>query len=164
MTSRSSTLSTGRPFDALDVAILEALQADARASLSELARTLSLSQPAISQRVRKLEEAGVIRGYHAEVDPAALGIGIHAIVRLRTTHAHLAAALERFADVPEIVSVHRMTGEDCFLLHVRTVDALRLEAVVDSVARFGPVTTSLVLREYPSKPIGADLLRTLRQR
>ncbi|GAA0305219.1 Lrp/AsnC family transcriptional regulator [Kineococcus aurantiacus] len=158
MTSKIKTLTTGRSFDDLDVRILEALQVDARTSFSDLARRLSLSQPAVSQRVRKLEEAGVIRGYRAEVDPSALGIGIRATVRLRTTHAHLKAALQRFGELPEVLAIYRLTGEDCFLLHVAAIDAHRLEEVVDSIARFGPVTTALVLREYPTKPVGAQLL------
>jgi Lrp/AsnC family leucine-responsive transcriptional regulator len=162
MTSRIRTLATGKSFDDLDVAILEALQVDARTSFSDLARRLSLSQPAVSQRVRKLEEAGVIRGYRADVDPVALGIGIRATVRLRTTHALLPAALQRFSELPEILTAYRLTGEDCFLLHVAAVDAHRLEEVIDSVARLGPVTTALVLREYPTKPIGARLLTSTR--
>lgn len=147
-----------KSFDLVDVRLLEALQADARASLSELGRQLGLSQPAVSQRVRRLEEAGVIRGYHAEVDAAALGLGIRAVVRLRTTHAHLKPALRRFEELPEVLSVYRLTGEDCFLLHVTAADAARLEAVVDSIARFGPVTTALVLRHYPDKVVGQALL------
>lgn len=158
MTSKFRTLRTGRSFDDLDVRILEALQANARVSVSDLARRLSLSQPAVSQRVRKLEEAGVIRGYRAEIDPSALGIGIRATVRLSTTHAHLNTALQRFGELPEVINVYRLTGEDCFLLHVAASDAHRLEAVIDSIARFGAVTTALVLREYPAKPIGAELL------
>lgn len=161
MNAKLGGLKTGRSFDDLDVRILEALQADARVSFSDLARQLSLSQPAISQRVRKLEEAGVIRGYHAEVDPAALGIGIQATVRLRTTHAHLDAALQRFSALPEVLAIYRLTGEECFLLHVAATDAQRLEAVIDSIARFGPVTTALVLREYPTKPVGAALLASV---
>jgi Lrp/AsnC family leucine-responsive transcriptional regulator len=116
---------------------------------------------AVSQRVRKLEKAEVIRGYRADIDPLALGIGIQATIRLRTTHAHLKAALQRFSEIPEVLSVYRLTGEDCFLLHIAVADTHRLETIVDSVARFGPVTTALVLREYPVKPVGAELLANL---
>ncbi|HEY1670536.1 MAG TPA: Lrp/AsnC ligand binding domain-containing protein [Trebonia sp.] len=72
---------------------------------------------------------------------------------MRTTHARIAAALDHFATVPEIISLYRLTGEDCFLIDIHAADAERLEALVDSIARFGPVTTSLVLRSYPPKPI-----------
>jgi Lrp/AsnC family leucine-responsive transcriptional regulator len=161
MTANLAGRRARKSFDDLDVRIVEALQADARMTLSDLGRQLSLSQPAVSQRVRKLEDAGVIRGYRAEVDPSALGLGIQATVRLRTTHARIEAALARFAQLPEVQRVYRLTGEDCFLVHVVAADAHRLEAVVDGIARFGPVTTSLVLREYAPKPIGARLLETL---
>jgi Lrp/AsnC family leucine-responsive transcriptional regulator len=89
----------------------------------------------------------------AVVDPARLGLPIHAVIRLRTTHARIAACLEHFARVPEVTGVARLTGEDCFLLDVRAASAERLEAVVDGIARFGPVTTSLVLRDYEPKPL-----------
>lgn len=158
MTSSSIGRRTKKSFDDLDVRILEALQVDGRIPLSDLGRRLSLSQPAVSQRVRRLEEAGVIRGYRADIDPAALDLGICATVRLRTTHAHIEAALRRFGELPEVREVYRLTGEDCFLLHVVAVDAHRLEAVVDGIARFGPVTTSLVLRQYPVAPIGPALV------
>lgn len=159
MNPKSSAARQGKSFDLVDVKLLAALQANARASLSELGRQLNLSQPAISQRVKRLEESGAIIGYHAELDPAVLGLAIRAVIRLRTTHAHLRACLLRFDELPEIVSVYRLTGEDCFLLHVTVADAQRLETIVDAIARFGPVTTALVLRRYPDKVLDEALVR-----
>jgi Lrp/AsnC family leucine-responsive transcriptional regulator len=144
---------TSDPLDRTDHAILAILQSEGRLGATEIGRRVNLSQPAVSTRIKRLQDSGVITGYRAVVDPGQLGLTIHAVVRLRTTHARLAACLEHFAEVPEITRVLRLTGEDCFLLDVHARDARRLEAVVDGVARFGPVTTSLVLREYADKPV-----------
>ncbi|WP_256334252.1 MULTISPECIES: Lrp/AsnC family transcriptional regulator [unclassified Microbacterium] len=95
----------------------------------------------------------MIAGYRAVVDAAAVGLNIRAVVRLRTTHAHLASALELASQTVEVTSTLRVTGEDCLLLDIHCVDAGRLERIVDSLARFGPVTTSLVLREYAPHPL-----------
>lgn len=139
--------------DQVDRRILELLQHDGRLTGAEVGRRVGLSQPAASARIARLEKAGVISGYRAVVDAARVGLHIHAVVRVRTTHANLAPALELAAQMDEIVSTLRVTGEDCLIFDVRCVDAARLEKVVDALARFGPVTTSLVLRSYPTKPL-----------
>ncbi|UQS26569.1 Lrp/AsnC family transcriptional regulator [Amycolatopsis thermalba] len=139
--------------DEIDRAILELLQADGRLSGAEVGRRVGLSQPAAAARIQRLEKSGVILGYRAVVDPAAVGLNIHAVVRLRTTHARLAKALALAERIPDVVSTVRVTGEDCLLFDVHCTHAERLEQVVDSLARFGPVTTSLVLRSYPPKPL-----------
>ncbi|GAA1997242.1 Lrp/AsnC family transcriptional regulator [Microbacterium ulmi] len=140
--------------DATDRAILQILRREGRLGGAEVGRRVNLSQPAASARIRRLEQDGVITGYSAHVDPGALGLTIHAVARLRTTQANIAPALELFSTVAEITRIYRLTGEDCFLLDLHVADARRLETIVDAVARFGPVTTSLVLREYdsPSAP------------
>ncbi|AJE47108.1 Lrp/AsnC family transcriptional regulator [Celeribacter indicus] len=147
-----------RTLDRLDIAILEALQENARMPLSEVGRRIGLSQPATSERVRRLEDRGIITGYGVRVDPAALGLGMTAIIRLRTTHEHIRPALRAFAGMPHVIEVHRLTGEDCFLLKVLVPTPAQLETLVDTVARFGAVTTSLVLRSEPVKPLGKALL------
>ena len=144
---------TSQSFDPTDHAILAILQADGRLGVTEIGRRVNLSQPAVSARIKRLEQAGVITGYRAVIDPVRLGLNIEAVVRLRTTHARIAACLEHFAQVPEITGVRRVTGEDCFLIDIQAADSRRLETVVDSIARFGPVTTSLVLRTYQAKAI-----------
>ncbi|WP_334194565.1 Lrp/AsnC family transcriptional regulator [Pararhodobacter sp.] len=144
--------------DRLDIAILEALQDNARTPLSEIGRRIGLSQPAISERVKRLEERGIIAGYAARLDPAALGLGMMAIIRLKTTHEHIQPALRAFAQMPPVIEVHRLTGEDCFLLKVLVPSPGQLESIVDTIARFGAVTTSLVLRSEPAKPLGKALL------
>lgn len=145
--------------DAKDMKILEALQANARVPLSELGRAIGLSQPAISERVKRLEEAGIIEGYGARVNPRALGLGLMALVRLRTSHEYIKTCLKRFAEIPNIIEVHRVTGDDCFVLKVLVPAPEDLETIVDRIAGFGAVTTSLVLRSEPSRAIGRELLR-----
>lgn len=141
------------PLDRVDRQILELLQQDGRLTGAEVGRRVGLSQPAASARILRLERSGIIAGYRAVVDPVAVGLNIHAVVRLRTTHAQLSAALQLAAQTADITSTLRVTGEDCLVLDVHCVDAARLERVVDSFARFGPVSTALVLREYPPKPV-----------
>ncbi|WP_196443082.1 Lrp/AsnC family transcriptional regulator [Planomonospora sp. ID67723] len=139
--------------DPVDRAILAILQTEGRLGVTEIGRRVNLSQPAVSARIKRLEQSGVITGYRAVVDPARLGLGIHAVIRLRTSHARIAASLDLFARLPEVVNVYRLTGEDCFLIDVYVPSAGRLEAIVDGIARLGPVATSLVLRTYETKPI-----------
>lgn len=148
MNGRQMTGETSDSLDAVDREILGILQAEGRLGITEIGRRVNLSQPAVSARVKRLERTGVITGYRAVVDPARLGLNIHAMVRLRTTHARVQACLDHFARVPEVIRAHRLTGEDCFLIDVYATNAERLETVVDDIARFGPVTTSLVLRTY----------------
>src|SRR5262245_29536463 len=145
--------------DGKDLAIIEALQLDGRIALSELGRTVGLSRPAMSERVKRLEERGVITGYGARIDPQALGLGMMAIVRLSTTHEHIRACLKKFAELPNVVEVHRVTGEDCFVLKVIVPAPDKLAVVVDALGRFGAVTTSVVLRSEASKPITRELVR-----
>ena len=135
--------------DRLDIAILEALQENARTPLSEIGRRVGLSQPATSERVKRLEDRGILAGYTARLDAAALGLGMMAIIRLKTTHEHIKPALKAFAEMPHVIEVHRLTGEDCFLLKVLVPTPGQLETIVDTIARFGAVTTSLVLRSNP---------------
>ena len=120
--------------DRLDIAILEALQENARTPLSEIGRRVGLSQPATSERVRRLEDRGILAGYTARLDAAALGLGMMAIIRLKTTHEHIKPALKAFAEMPHVIEVHRLTGEDCFLLKVLVPTPGQLETIVDTIA------------------------------
>ncbi|CAN7193388.1 Lrp/AsnC family transcriptional regulator [Rhizobium sp. LjRoot254] len=144
--------------DPTDVAILEQLQNDGRIAIAELGRRVGLSQPATAERMKRLEERGIVSGYGARIDPAALGLTMTAIVRLRTTHEHIAACLALFATIPNVIEVYRLTGEDCFFLKVLVPRPEELEPIVDSIARYGAVTTSLVLRQEKPKPISRSLI------
>ena len=104
--------------DKKDLRILEALQHDARQSLAAIGKRIGLSQPAMSERVRKLEEAGVIEGYGARVNLRAIGIGLQAIIRIQTTHAGIRKYVELFENMPEVLEADRVTGEDLSLIHI----------------------------------------------
>ncbi|CCM77974.1 Lrp/AsnC family transcriptional regulator [Rhizobium mesoamericanum] len=151
-----------RQLDPTDMLIIEIMQADGRISVSELGRKVGLSQPASSERLKRLEERGIIEGYGARINTAALGLGMVAVIRLRTTHEHIRACLKQFSEMPQIIEVLRLTGEDCFILKVLVPSPSELEIIVDSIARYGAVTTSLVLRSEPAKPIGRELMKLTR--
>ncbi|MFJ9855427.1 Lrp/AsnC family transcriptional regulator [Streptomyces sp. NPDC101150] len=139
--------------DQIDQDILTLLQTEGRLTGAEVGRRVGLSQPAASARIQRLERNGVITGYRAVVNPASLGLNIHAVIRLRTTHAQLSRALDFASRTPEVTSTTRVTGEDCLIFDVHCPQAGRLEEVVDALARYGPVITSLVLHAYPPKPL-----------
>jgi Lrp/AsnC family leucine-responsive transcriptional regulator len=139
--------------DRLDWRILEALQANARVTNTELGKQIGLSQPAVTARIKRLEEQGVIEGYAARINPGLVGRGIAAFIRIRTSHAQIASCLSAFEAMPEVIEAHRITGEDCFVVRVVVEEMTQLEAAIDALARFGPVTTSVVLASYPAKAI-----------
>jgi Lrp/AsnC family transcriptional regulator, leucine-responsive regulatory protein len=124
--------------------ILQELQADARLTMAELGRRVSLSAPAVADRVARLERAGVITGYQAQVDPKQLGYPIAVVVRIRPASQKLHKIPEVAAEIPEIVECRRITGEDCYVidLHLRSMD--ELEAILDRFVPYGQTTTSIV--------------------
>jgi Lrp/AsnC family transcriptional regulator, leucine-responsive regulatory protein len=124
--------------------LLQELQANARLSVAELGRRVSLSAPAVADRLQRLERARVITGYRAEVDPKALGYPISALVRIRPTTRQLQKIPELAREIPEVVECHRVTGEDCFVLklHLRAMDDL--EELLDRFIVYGQTTTSIV--------------------
>lgn len=137
--------------DRKDLQILDALQRDARCSLSALGRRIGLSQPAVSERVKRLEQAGVIRGYGARIDPQAVGLALQAVVRVRTTHEHVRRYVETFQAMPEVVDAVRVTGEDCFVVRCAFARPEDLERIVDALAAHGSVGTALVLSHPVAK-------------
>jgi Lrp/AsnC family transcriptional regulator, leucine-responsive regulatory protein len=150
--------------DSKDFAIIEALQANGRVPLSELGRQIGLSQPAMSERVKRLEDRGVLTGYGARISPEALGLSMMAIIRLKTAHEHIRACLKKFSELPNVIEVHRVTGDDCFILKVIVPTPDKLATIVDAIGRFGAVTTSVVLRSELVKPITRELLAAAQSR
>lgn len=134
-------------FDAMDVKILDILQADARTTLAEIGRRIHMSQPAVADRVRRMEAAGVITGYHAQVNPAALGYGITAFIRVarRSYDMQVEAVAER---LPQIVECHSITGDDCSVLKVVAKSVTELEQVIVELTRCGVTSTSLILSSF----------------
>jgi Lrp/AsnC family leucine-responsive transcriptional regulator len=135
--------------DAKDWQLLEALQQDARLGYAELGRKVKLSAPAVAERVKRLEEAGVITGYRATLDPRRLGFGISAMVRLRCEGNLCARIGTMVEDIPEVLDCRRLAGEDSALLHVVAMSVSHLEAVIDRLLKFGASTTTLVVLQTP---------------
>jgi Lrp/AsnC family leucine-responsive transcriptional regulator len=130
--------------DEIDRVLLRELQADGRLSVAELGRRVNLSAPAVAGRVKRLERAGVITGYRAEIDPRSLGFPIAAIVRIRPTTRQLQRIPELAREVPEVVECHRVTGEDCFVMRLQLRAMDDLEAILDRFIVFGQTTTSII--------------------
>ncbi|WTO50689.1 Lrp/AsnC family transcriptional regulator [Streptomyces chartreusis] len=143
-------------FDALDRQILELLQTDGRIKLSELGRRVRLSPAAVTERVRRLEAAGAITGYGARIVPARLGYGIQAFIRVNPHGGYTLRhprTLE-LIDRPEIVEVHHVVGEDCWILKVVVEDTVHLEEILEQTSALGRTTTSIVLSSpLPGKPL-----------
>jgi Lrp/AsnC family transcriptional regulator, leucine-responsive regulatory protein len=137
-------MAANRSPDETDIALLQELQENARLSLAELGRRVGLSSPAVADRLERLEEAGVIRGYRAEIDPRALGYELAVVLRIRPAPRELKQVAELAQRTPEVVECHRITGDDCYLMkaHVRDVD--HMEEVIDRFAIYGQTTTSIV--------------------
>jgi len=125
--------------------LLEALTDDPRASAAELARHVGMSAPAVRERVARLEQAGVIRGYRLDVDPAAIGLPVAAWVRIRPGPGQLPRIAELAARVPQVSECHRISGEDCFLLKVHVPAIEDLEAVLDQFLVHGQTHSSFVV-------------------
>jgi Lrp/AsnC family transcriptional regulator, leucine-responsive regulatory protein len=132
------------PLDQVDHKIISELSADGRVSFAELGRRTNLSSPAVTERVKRLEQTGVITGYHAEIDPRALGYQLTAIVRVKPAVRQLAKIAELAAEIPQIEECLRITGEDCFYikLHLGSID--ELPSVLDQFLLYGETTTSIV--------------------
>lgn len=125
--------------------ILRELQGDARLSFAELGRRVGLSKPAVAERVRNLEAAGVVTGYRAEVDLAKVGLPILAVVRMSAVGDVLARITSVVRGMPEVLECHRATGADSFVMKVAVASVAHLEALIDRLTPFGTTSTSIVL-------------------
>ena len=129
--------------DAHDTRILAELQADARLTMAELGRRVHLSQPAVTERVKKLETAGVISGYRATVNLGKLGYGIRAIIRVG--RADYARVVELVQQTPECVNAYNVTGDDSWILEIAVIDVSHLDAVVTKFCILTETATSIIL-------------------
>ncbi|BEP35185.1 Lrp/AsnC family transcriptional regulator [Variovorax sp. V59] len=129
--------------DAHDTRILAELQADARLTMAELGRRVHLSQPAVTERVKKLEAAGVISGYRATVNLGKLGYGIRAIIRVG--RADYARVVELVQQTPECVNAYNVTGDDSWILEIAVIDVSHLDAVVTKFCILTETATSIIL-------------------
>ena len=133
-----------RDNDVTNRRILEELQGDGRLSLAELGRRVGLSPPAVAERVQRLERDGVITGYHATVDPRALGYSLTTVIRIRPAPRQIPKVAELARATPEIVECHRITGEDCFFMKATVRDVEHLEELIDRFVVYGQTTTSII--------------------
>jgi Lrp/AsnC family transcriptional regulator, leucine-responsive regulatory protein len=124
--------------------ILAELQANARLTIAELGRRVALSPPAVAERVQRLEADGVIRSYHADIDPRALGLTLTAVIRVRPAPGQLANVAELARETAEVVECHRVTGDDCYFMKAHVRDVTHLEEVIDHFVVLGQTTTSIV--------------------
>jgi Lrp/AsnC family leucine-responsive transcriptional regulator len=130
--------------DTVNLRILTELQSNPRLTMSELGRRVGLSSPAVTERVRRLEELGVIQGYHLDINPVALGLPIAAYVRIRPNPGQLPRIAELAQQIPEVVECNRVTGEDCFILKVYLPSLDQLDHLIDAFLLYGTTTTSLI--------------------
>lgn len=131
--------------DATDCRILAELQRNARVPFAELARRVGLSNPSVIERVRKLEETGVITGYRAEVDPAKVGLPVRAIVKVSVAGDKLSVFAAHAKRLPEVMECHRVTGSESYIVQVAVRDVLHLEQVIDSMMPYLSTNTSMIL-------------------
>lgn len=155
------TVSNTLEFDEVSWKILEALQHNGRQSFAEIGRQIGLSTPAIAERVHRLEEAGVITGYHVALDLAKLGVPIRVLVRLTIPGGDLQVkrTVAAIKDLTEISRCHRITGDESFVIEANVVSIRHMEALIDKLSALGATSTSTVLsspvqrREYSAKQI-----------
>ena len=124
--------------------LLAALVKNPRASITALARKVGLSAPATRERLLRLEEAGVIKGWRVELDPKALGFPIAVLIRVRPMPGQLPKIAKLAQSLPQVTECHRITGEDCFFMKAHVRDVEHLEEVIDRFVVFGQTTTSIV--------------------
>jgi Lrp/AsnC family leucine-responsive transcriptional regulator len=130
--------------DLVNIRILQELQRNPRLTMTELGRRVGLSSPAVTERVRRLEELGVIQGYRLDINPIALGLPITAYIRIRPNPGQLPNIAQLAQHIPEVVECHRVTGEDCFIIKVYLPSLDQLDRILDAFLLYGTTTTSLI--------------------
>lgn len=130
--------------DPVDAKILRALAKDARTSTAELSRAVGLSAPSVSERVKRLEEGGVIEGYSVKINAAALGLPLAAWLRIRPIPGQLQKVAEILQGLPEIVECDRITGEDCFIARAHLRSVADLERLIDEIIPYAMTNTSII--------------------
>ncbi len=134
--------------------ILEALQENARFSFSELGQRVGLSSPAVAERVRRMEDAGIITGYRAEVNTAKIGYPITAIIRVSNSPGERCTRLTASTqEIPEVLECYRVTGSDSLIMRVVASSVEHLESLIDRISEHGQLTTSIVLSTVLSRKV-----------
>jgi Lrp/AsnC family leucine-responsive transcriptional regulator len=139
--------------DDVNLQILAELRDRPRLSMAELARRVSMSAPAVTERVQRLQQAGVIAGYRLEIDPAAVGLPVTAFARIRPMPGSLHKIVELAAGLPQVTECYRITGEDCFLVKLHAPSIEQLEEILDRFIVYGNTATSIVVSTpVPRRP------------
>jgi Lrp/AsnC family leucine-responsive transcriptional regulator len=144
--------------------IVAELQQNGRISFAELGRRVGLTLPAVAERVRKMEDAGVITGYRAEIDPAKIGLPIAAFIRISVAGDVLARITRTVREMPEVLECHRGTGADSFTLKVAVESIEHLEKLIDKLTPIGTTSTSIVLSTLIRRQVLARRLAGGRKR
>jgi Lrp/AsnC family leucine-responsive transcriptional regulator len=131
--------------DAMDCRILMELQKNARIPFAELGRRIGLSTPAAIERVRRLEESGIIEGYHARINPAKVGLTVRAIVKISIAGDRLTKFARMTQKIPEVLECHRVTGAESFILQIAATDVGHMERIIDKLMPYVATNTSIVL-------------------
>jgi Lrp/AsnC family leucine-responsive transcriptional regulator len=137
--------------DTVDLSILRILAEDARTSVAEIARSVGMSAPSVSERIRRLQENGTIQAYTIRIDPAAFGLPLSAWLRIRPVPGQLAKVAEILQAIGEIVSCDRVTGEDCFIARAQVASVGDLERVIDRIIPYA-MTNTAIIQSTPVAP------------
>jgi Lrp/AsnC family transcriptional regulator, leucine-responsive regulatory protein len=147
-------LGMNKPLDQLDWRIIAELQSDGRLSYNQLGRRVNLSAPSVAERVRRLEESGVIAGYQARIDPALAGLPLITFVQLRCSLGHCLLKTATADDFPEVVEVHKLGANSCTMLKVRVASMQHLEGLLERLGEHGELNAHIVLStQYEGRPV-----------
>jgi Lrp/AsnC family transcriptional regulator, leucine-responsive regulatory protein len=142
------------PLDSVNKRLLAELHADPRLSMAELARRVGMSAPSVTERVQRLERLGVIAGFRMDVNPAALGMPVTAMVRIRPGPGQLPKIIEEARNTPQVVECLRITGDDCFIMKVHGPTIGQLEEILDRFLLYGQTNTAIVVSTpVPPRPL-----------
>lgn len=143
-----------RALDQTDWRIIAELQRDGKLSYNQLARLVNLSAPAVAERVRRLEQSGVIAGYQARIDPARAGLPLTAFVQMRCALTRCLLKTTAAEDLPEIVEIHKLSGNFCTMLKVRVASMPHLEGLLERLGQHGEMNSHVVLStQYEGRPV-----------
>ena len=130
--------------DATDRELLRRLAVSARVSIADLGRAVRMSRPSVAERLKRLEDRGVVRRYTVDVDPKSLGYAIGAYIRVRPATGQLKKVTTLLGEIPEIVGCDRVTGDDCFMAKAMVRSMLDLERVIDRLTPYASTNTSII--------------------
>ncbi|MEP3348616.1 MAG: Lrp/AsnC family transcriptional regulator [Marinomonas sp.] len=140
--------------DGIDTQLIKLLFDNARTPVSELARTVGMTAPSVNERLKRLEESGVIAGYRIDINPVALGYSLMAIVRMRQLPGKIHELEAQIQAIPEIVECDKVTGDDCYIARLYLKDIGELDPILDSISELADTNTAIV----KSTPVKRRLL------